>query len=386
MARLVIVADENIPFVREAFGTLGDVRLLDGRTICRADLADAHMLVVRAITRVDGALLASTPVRFVGTATAGIDHVRVPDLDRLGIAFYAAHGCNANAVAEYMTTAWLSVAARRGVALRGKLVGIIGVGHVGTLVAEKARALGMVPVLNDPPLARQTANSAFRPLDELCGCDIVTCHAPLTVDGPDPTYRLVGDRFFSALKPGAWFCNAGRGEVADEAALLGVIDEGRLGAVMLDVWDHEPEIDTRLLTRADVATPHVAGYSLEGKLNGTRLVYEAACRFIGVLPVWEASQAAPPSDVPRIDVEAAGRSEVDVLAEVTSRLYPIARDDAALKQTSGLPPVERGREFDRLRKAYPHRREFSNTKVMIRGGSADLLATLAGLGFTVVRG
>jgi erythronate-4-phosphate dehydrogenase len=324
-------------------------------------------------------------VRFVGTATAGVDHVSEADLGQFGITFAAAHGCNANAVAEYMATAWLAVAARRGESLRGKRVGVIGVGHVGSLVAEKARALGMVPVLNDPPLARQTGNPAYRPLDELPDCDIVTCHTPLTVDGPDPTYRLVADRFFSALKPGAWFCNAGRGEVVDESALRRAIDRGVVGAAVLDVWDHEPAIDAHLLARVDVATPHVAGYSLEGKLNGTRLVYEAACRFLGAPPAWDALKAAPPPEVPRIEIDVAGRGEVDVLAEIAARVYAIASDDEVLRATSGMPSVERGREFDRLRKTYTYRREFRNTTVLVRGGSAELLATISGLGFRVAR-
>lgn len=381
MAGLVIVVDENIPFAEEAFGPLGEVRLRHGREIGRADLSDADLLIVRAITRIDAALLAGTRVRFVATATAGTDHVAVQDLDRLGIAFSAAPGCNANAVAEYMTTAWLAVAARQGTELRGKRVGVIGVGHVGSLVARKAAALGMIPVLNDPPLARQTGNPVYRPLDELLDCDIVTCHTPLTVDGPDPTWRLVGERFLSALRPGAWFCNAGRGEVVDEAALLRAIGSRRPGAVILDVWDHEPAIDAGLLRNVDVATPHIAGYSLEGKLNGTRMVYEAACRFLDGLPIWDAASTLPPPETPVIEVDASGRSEANVLAELTARVYPIARDDEALRRTADLPSDARGREFDRLRKAYPHRREFSNTTVRLRGGSPRLPATLEGLGF-----
>ena len=199
MPRLTTLADENIPFAREAFGTLGDVRLAHGRRITRDLLRDVDLLVVRSITRVDEPLLAGTRVRFVGTATSGSDHVVVGDLARLGTTFYAALGCNANAVAEYMAAAWLTVARRRGCALAGRRVGVIGVGHVGSLVVEKARALGMVPVLNDPPKARETGSDAYRPIDDLLDCDIITCHTPLTHDGPDPTYRLIGEPFFSRL-------------------------------------------------------------------------------------------------------------------------------------------------------------------------------------------
>jgi len=368
MARPTILADENIPYAREAFGTLGEVRLKHGRRIARADLADVDLLVVRSITRVDAALVEGSRVRFVGTATSGADHLATPDLDRLGIAWYAALGCNANAVAEYMTAAWLTLAQRRGETLAGRRVGVVGVGHVGSLVVEKARALGMEPVLNDPPKARETGGGRYRPLDALLDCDIVTCHTPLTVDGPDPTFRLVGEAFFSRLKPGAWFCNAGRGEVVDESALHRALDLERIGAVVLDVWDHEPEIDGRLLARVDIGTPHVAGYSLEGKLNGTDLVYRAACRFLGVEPVWSAAAAAPPrpEGLPlrgfaRGDnaLQHLDREGVSALAAAVAAVYPVRRDDEALRRTAGMDAAERGRAFDLLRKTYPTRREFS---------------------------
>jgi erythronate-4-phosphate dehydrogenase len=368
MARPTILADENIPYAREAFGTLGEVRLAHGRKIARADLADVDLLVVRSITRVDAALVEGSRVRFVGTATSGADHLATPDLDRLGIAWYAALGCNANAVAEYMTAAWLTLAQRRGETLAGRRVGVVGVGHVGSLVVAMARALGMEPVLNDPPKAREAGSGRYRPLDALLDCDIVTCHTPLTVDGLDPTYRLIGEALFSRLKPGAWFCNAGRGEVVDEAALHRALDAERLGAVVLDVWDHEPEIDGRLLARVDIATPHIAGYSLEGKLNGTDLVYRAACRFLGIGPIWRAAAAAPPrpEGLPlrgfvRGDdtLRHLDREGVSALADAVAAVYPILRDDEALRRTAEMDAAERGRAFDLLRKTYPTRREFS---------------------------
>jgi erythronate-4-phosphate dehydrogenase len=383
MSSLTIVADENIPFASEAFGTLGDVRLLHGRRITPADLADADLLFVRSITRVDAALLKGTRVRFVATATAGIDHVTVPDLRELGIAFYAAHGCNANAVAEYMVAAWLTVARRTGTSLRGMRVGVVGVGHVGSRVVEKARALGMVPVLNDPPRARDTGDTAFVPLTALLECDIVTCHTPLTIDGPDPTYRLINESFLARLRRGTWFCNAGRGETVDEVALRGLMARGTLGAVVLDVWDHEPEIDADLLGAVTLGTPHVAGYSLEGKLNGTHMVYDAACRFLGQEPSWDAAAAYPVPDVPLLHVEARERPDEDVLAEVVSRIYPVARDDAALRRCLAMAPQDRGREFDRQRKTYPTRREYRRTSVHADGASPELLATLRGLQFPV---
>jgi erythronate-4-phosphate dehydrogenase len=364
----VILADENIPFAREAFGTLGEVRLKHGRKIAHADLADVDLLFVRSITRVDAGLLAGTRVRFVGTATSGADHVNIADLERLGITFNAALGCNAVAVAEYMAAAWLTLAKLRGETLAGRRVGVIGVGHVGSLVVKMARALGMDPVLNDPPKARESGSDRYRPLHDLYDCDIVTCHTPLTFDGPDPTYRLIGEAFFERLQPSAWFCNAGRGEVVHEATLHRALDEGRLDAVVLDVWDHEPQIDGRLLARVDIGTPHIAGYSLEGKLNGTAMIYRAACEFLGAEPAWDARTAVPPRG-PSLPL--AGFAEGDTiharldrvgvaaLADAVAAACPVLRDDEALRKTVGLSAEERGKAFDQLRKSYPVRREFS---------------------------
>ena len=323
---------------------------------------------MRSITRVDAALLAGTPVRFVGTATSGSDHVDIADLDRLGIAFHAALGCNANAVAEYMAAAWLTLAKHRGATLAGRRVGVVGVGHVGSLVVKKARALGMEPVLNDPPKARDRGSDGYRPLSDLLDCDIVTCHTPLTFDGPDPTYRLIGETFFERLKPEAWFCSAGRGEVVHEAALHRALDERRLDAVVLDVWEHEPEIDGRLLARVDIGTPHIAGYSLEGKLNGTAMVYRAACAFLGVEAVWSAECTAPPRPeglpLPGFEDGATALAHLDragvaALADSVTACCPILRDDEALRKTVAMSAAERGKTFDLLRKAYPTRREFS---------------------------
>jgi erythronate-4-phosphate dehydrogenase len=381
VAAVTILADESIPCAREAFTTLGDVRLMPGRQITSAHLRDIDLLIVRAITRVDRALLAGTRVRFVATATSGSDHIVAADLAALGATGYAALGCNANAVAEYMVTAWLALAKQRDCALTGLRVGMIGVGHVGALVAQKAEALGMVPVLNDPPKARSTGSPRYRPLAELLDCDVITCHTPLSYDGPDPTYRLIGEPFFSSVKPGTWFCNAGRGEIVDERALRQARSSGRIGEAVLDVWDREPQIDAATLRLADVATPHIAGYSFEGKMNGTTMVYEAACRHLGVEPSWDATSATASVVAPRIEVDAVGRGDIDVLAEIATAVFPIWRDDDALRQTAVQEADERGRVFDDLRRRYPTRREFRHAEVTVRGGSPALLATLHRLGF-----
>ena len=378
-----IIADENIPFAREAFGTLGEVTLVAGRSLAARRVAEADLLFVRSVTPVNAALLDASRVRFVGSATAGTDHVDAEYLARRGIGFAAAPGCNANSVGEYMAAAWLALAVRKGLRLEGRTVGIVGAGHTGSAAEQKARALGIMPVLNDPPLARETGDAKYRPLDEALACDIVTCHTPLTYDGPDPTYHLAGADFFARMKGDVWLCNAGRGEVVDSAALLEVIDGGRLGAAILDVWEGEPAIDGELLKKVDVGTPHIAGYSYDGKVNGTTMVYNAACRFLGVEPRWSAHKATPQADMGEIGVSAAGRDDEHVLHELVARVYSIERDDGALRPAADLALEERGRTFDRLRKEYRRRREFRHTRVRLDGASESLRAKAHGLGFVV---
>ncbi len=378
-----IIADENIPFAREAFGTLGEVTLVAGRALSAEHVAGADVLFVRSVTPVNASLLDGSHVRFVGSATAGTDHVDAEYIERRGVGFAAAPGCNANSVGEYMAAAWLALAVRNGARIEGRAVGIVGAGHTGSAAERKARALGMVPVLNDPPLARATGDAKYRPLDEVLECDIVTCHTPLTYDGPDPTYHLAGADSFGHMKGGAWFCNAGRGEVVDSASLHKAIDGGRLGAVVLDVWEGEPAIDGELLKKVDVGTPHIAGYSYDGKVNGTTMVYNAACRFFGVEPQWSAEDAMPEPEMPEVHLDATGRDDEPVLHELVARVYSIERNDEALRATAHLADDERGRAFDRLRKEYPRRREFGHMRVRLDGASDSLRAKAHGLGFVV---
>ncbi len=381
---LKIIADENMPYAREAFGRLGEVELIHGRAIERERLEGASLLFVRSITKIDARLLAGTGVRFVGTATAGTDHVDEPWLASQGIRFASAPGSNANSVAEYMAAAWLHLAAKNGFELRGKSVGIVGVGQVGSRVEAKARALGMIPLLNDPPKARESGEAKYLPLQALLNCNIVTCHTPLTHGGLDPTYHLIGGSFFERLKPGAIFCNAGRGEVVETEALERAIDSGRLGGVILDVWENEPRIGAEILRKTDIGTPHIAGYAFDGKALGTYMVYRAACEFLGAAPDWDWKAAMPAPQPAEITVDARGKREEQALREAVERAYPIERDDRALRATARMAPDERGAEFDRLRKQYPLRREFDAAPLRVDGASPALAAAFAGLGFRII--
>ena len=378
---MLIIADENIPFAREAFGTLGDVRLMSGRAMTAEAVRDADLLMVRSVTRVNADLLSGSNVRFVGTATIGMDHVDRGWLAEAGIRFTSAPGSNADSVAEYVTAALLVMARRQGQPLAGRTMGIVGVGNVGGRVAKKARALGMEPVLNDPPLQRKTGDSVYRPIEEVFDCDVVTLHVPLEKAGTDPTWHLADATFLSRLKPGATLINSSRGAVADNAALLEAIQSGKLSGVTLDVWEGEPAIRAGLLQAVDLGTPHIAGYSYDGKVNGTVMLYEAACEFLGETPAWRAADVMPPAEHAELALDLDRVTGEDALREAVLTVYPIERDDADLRDTLSAPEPERPALFDKLRKQYPRRREFPNTRLTLTGHHPATADQLRALGF-----
>jgi erythronate-4-phosphate dehydrogenase len=376
-----VVCASSLTFGGDAFATLGEALIRPERSVSADVVRDADALVTRSKVRINRGLLDGSRVRFVGTATAGTDHMDLDYLASRNIAWSAAPGCNANSVAEYVMAALLVLARRHRMALRGMRMAVVGVGHVGRLVADRSQALGLVALKNDPPLFEQTADPVYRPLDEILPqADIVTLHVPLTETGPHATRRLAADRFFERMKPGAVFINAARGEVTDSGALLRAVRKGIVRRAVLDVFEHEPVCPAELAECADVLTPHIAGYSFEGKVNGTHLVYRAACRHFNVAESWSPPAAA---GLPPIRVEAGGRADQEVLAEVVRRAYDIEADDAVFRDGLVADAATRGKHFEQLRAAYPVRHEFHQRTVEIAGGSPDLTARVAMLGFAV---
>jgi erythronate-4-phosphate dehydrogenase len=371
-----IVADPNIPFVERAFGHLGQVRLVSGRQICSETVADADILLVRSVTPVNAELLQGSAVRFVASATIGIDHVDVAWLRERGIGFAYAPGSNAESVAQYVCAALLHCARRRSSDLAGTTLGIVGVGNVGSRVLLRARALGMRCVLCDPPRARRGDAGAFVPLARLLAeSDIVTLHVPLTDGGSDPTEQMVGEPFFDAMREGAWLVNTSRGRVLCERALQA--RRTRCGAVVLDVWEDEPSPSAETVRMADVATPHIAGYSYDGKLAGTQMVHAAVCTFLGVKAAVDLHAEL---EVPTTTIDVSGSA--DPVGDAVLQAYTLGRDDAAFRGIVELPTEERGAFFDALRRDYPRRLEFRH--FCVRGAAGDAVAALMELGFQVI--
>ena len=395
-----IVMDENIPFGRELFSRIGDVHTIPGRRIKPSDLKDVDALLVRSITRVNEELLSGSPVKFVGTATIGDDHIDKEYLHRSGIGFSAAGGCNANSVSEWVVCSMLHAADILGFQIRNLTLGIVGVGNVGRRVFEKARALGMTVLLNDPPRAETEDGHRGFPLGEdetqafiglesiLERADIVTLHVPLTREGVHATHHLIGAEQFRKMKSSAVFINSSRGPVHEEESLRLALSDGDIRAAMLDVWENEPDISPSTLERVLIGTPHIAGYSLDGKVNGTRMVYEACIRFFGMHP--ETQRLRLPLPVVReITLDfAEGETADDAIRRVLSAAYPILQDDARLRAQFRLfPPDQTGVRFDWLRKTYPVRREWPGIRLKIRKDSMPASsAVLRGLGFQVRAG
>ncbi len=382
-----ITADENMPFALEAFGSLGEVALAPGREMNAGMLKDTDCLAIRSITKVNEELLAGTPVKFVGTATIGTDHVDQEYLKSAGVGFSSAPGCNAISVSEYVMTALHQVAVRKGITLEGKTIGIIGVGNVGSRVEKRARALGLEVVLNDPPLAEKTGDKKYLPLDELIECaDIVTVHVPLEKGGAHPTYHLLDESLLARLKPGVILLNTSRGAVASGAAVEAAIDSGALGAVVLDVWEGEPEVRAGLLEKVDIGTPHIAGHSFDGKAWGTKMIYDSACACFGVEPEWTLEGLLPAPANPVIDLTGDKGDAQALLARVTLESYDILADDKNLRAILELPNDERAKKFDGLRKGYAVRREFASRTVKLAPGQEGIAGTLEGWDFKVVVG
>jgi erythronate-4-phosphate dehydrogenase len=380
-----IIADQNIPFVEKCVAHLGKVELYHGRKITPEAVADADALLVRSITNVNEKLLAGSRIKFVATATIGFEHIDRDYLSRQNIGFSSAPGSNANSVAEYITAALLALGKKHKITLAGKSIGIVGVGNVGSRVARKCAALGMKTVLNDPPLARQTGDAKYRPLDEILACDFVTLHTPLTKDGPDKTYHLADAAFFSRIKKGAFFFNTSRGSVMDTVALKKAMQNKHLAGVVLDVWESEPNIDPELLANVDLSTPHIAGYSFDGKVAGLIMIYEALCRHFNLQPTHTIQDFLPPAQTPEIHLTADDlkQDEQRLIHDIVQRIYVINRDDFNTREILLQEPDKRGEFFDALRKNYPERREFQNTKVYLPECNSSLARKLSGIGFQI---
>ncbi|MDY0084022.1 MAG: 4-phosphoerythronate dehydrogenase [Ignavibacteriaceae bacterium] len=377
---LKIVNDENISFAKEAFNHIGIVETVQGRSVSNQLLKDADILIVRSITMVDEYLLKNTKIKFVGTTTIGTDHIDLDYLKKNKIAFADAKGCNAFSVAEYVAVSLFYLSVKYDFKLKDKSIGIVGVGNVGSKVARFAKALGMKVLLNDPPLERNGDPGKFVSLNEILKCDIVTLHTPLNLDGIDKTLHLINKENLARLNENTILINTSRGAVINNNDLLESIERKKLIAV-LDVWENEPEVNSGLLERTDIATPHIAGYSLEGKINGTIMIYDALCRFLNIEKEYNFQMPVLKDSV--LEINSSEQFET-AMYQLISKIYPIADDDKRMRRMSGMNRANIANEFDNQRKNYPVRREFNNYKIKDTNTDAEIKSVLSELRFKII--
>lgn len=351
-----IIADENMPLVKELFGQFAEVELLAGRNITAEHLTDTDALLVRSVTQVHQGLLEGSKVKFVGSATIGTDHIAQDYLQKQGIQFAYAPGCNAQAVAEYVLTAIGYWAQQRRRKLNDIAVGIVGAGNVGSKVSQVLKSLGIRFVLNDPLLQDTSDSRQFVALETIQQCDVVTCHVPLTTEDQYPTHHLINQDFLSGMKDGRLLINSSRGAVLDNSIALDLKQSGRELDFILDVWENEPDVNLELLQQTLIATPHIAGYSQEGKIRGTYQLYQAFCQWQGVEPEFELKQLLPKA--PKWKPPQQLTAETGKLYQSLQSFYDIKQDDQQMRQAMGRRGATIAKEFDNLRKNYPQRLEF----------------------------
>lgn len=376
-----IVADENIPQVKDAFRNFGDVILLNGRKISNNDVIDADVLLVRSITNVNESLLKNSKVKFVATATIGTDHVDTEYLQANNIFFADAKGCNAFSVAEYVVCAAAELFSANEKKFSGKTFGVVGYGNIGTKITTFAKALGFNVLINDPPLQRINFPQTFYPLEDVLKCDVVTFHVPLNKEGVDKTLHMINNETLGLIKSGSVLVNSSRGAVVQNKILKErIIKEKDLFSV-LDVWENEPGIDNELLSLVDFGTPHIAGYSLEGKLNGTQIIYNKFCEYFNFTPNWKPDYPVIENDVIKINSQ---KGIEEILRETCSKIYDIGKDSNELKSSASFEEEKRKKYFDELRKNYPIRREFNNYTIKLSGNDEKLKEILSALRFKVI--
>jgi len=375
-ALMRIVADDKIPFLRGVLEPYSEVIYLPGKSIDKNVLKNSDALLVRTRTKCSPGLLDGTNVKFIGTATIGFDHIDTAWCEKAGIAWTNAPGCNSSSVQQYIASVLFQVSLKGNFPLSGKTIGIIGVGNVGSKVEKIAGLLGMKILLNDPPRARAEGSENFTWLDRLLGeSDIISVHVPLNRAGEDKTFHLFDNEHIGMIKKGSWFFNSSRGEVVDSKALKELIDSGRVGGAVLDVWEHEPDIDLDLMRKTFISTPHIAGYSTDGKANGTAMVVNALSEHFGLpLTNWYPVDVPMPRDA-EIVINCKGKSDEEIIREAVLHTDDVNGDSKKLRSSPA--------DFEKLRGSYPLRREFGSFSVHLHNPSERIYSIINALGFKV---
>jgi erythronate-4-phosphate dehydrogenase len=372
-----LVIDDHIPFIKGVFEPFARVIYAKNGVISHKLAMQADGLITRTRTSCNASLLDGTPVRFIATATIGFDHIDTEYCAKQGIQWFHAPGCNANSVKQYLASVLAKLHVNQHLILKGKKIGIIGAGHVGHKIIQLAEILEMVPLVNDPPRQRIEGTGNFVSLDEIREtCDIITFHVPLNKEGIDKTFHLADQGFFENLKKKPVVINTSRGSVVETNAIKDALLKGRISHFIADVWENEPDLNPDLLEMSLIGTPHIAGYSVEGKANGTAACVRAASTFFGFsgLENWF------PPNLPALRVS---EYELDALELISERVislailasYNISLDDLILRNHP--------EQFEKFRNNYPVRREFEAYTLHLKNAGDEVKKSLSKLGFVI---
>jgi len=371
-----IVIDDKIPYIRGVFEPVADVVYLPGSKTTREVVRDADALITRTRTLCNEELLAGSSVKLIATATIGFDHIDTAYCQRAGISWTNAPGCNAGSVEQYIAAALYSWSVRRNRPLKDTVIGIVGVGNVGKKVERISRLSDMKVLLNDPPRERVEGPEQFTPLEQICRkADIITFHVPLNPDGEDATWHLVNRKFLDGLVRKPLLINSCRGEVFDTEAVLSAFESHTVSDLIIDCWENEPHLNLELMGKCFLATPHIAGYSCDGKANGTMMSVRAVSRFFSLgLDEWKPCdvELLPVSTIP---LDGYGLNEEEIVRKAILATYPISADDRDLRRNPLL--------FEKLRGDYPVRREFGAYTLEITNVPDHIICKLMEFGFRI---
>ncbi len=371
-----IIADDKIPFLKGILEPYADVEYYSGKDITKEKIIDADALIIRTRTKCNSELLEGTNIKFIATATIGIDHIDTYYCDRNNIKWVNAPGCNSSSVMQYITSVLLTLAENNKFNLSSKTIGIIGVGNVGSKIQKVAEILGMNVLLNDPPRAEKEGAEKFTDLPTIQNeCDIITFHVPLIYVGKYKTFHLVDEKFFANLKKKPILINSSRGEVVETNTLKNAIKNNELQNVVLDVWENEPDIDLELLKLVDIATPHIAGYSADGKANGTSVCVNEVNKYFGfgLKQNWYPENVPLPEHGNEIIIDCKDKTLQSILHEAVIKTYNVNDDNRILKKSPAT--------FEKQRGDYRIRREFNNYKIKLANCNQDVMEILKKLGF-----
>ena len=374
--RIKIIADDKIPFLNGVLEPFAEVSYLSHKEINSDSVKDVDALLIRTRTKCNAELLEGSNVKFIATATIGYDHIDDAYCDSKNISWISAPGCNSSSVQQYISSALVTIAERKKIKLAEQTIGIIGVGNVGSKVEKVAKAFGMNVLLCDPPRQRTEGGNQFVPLDELVNIsDIITFHVPLNRNGVDKTFHMADEHFFESFSESKIIFNSSRGEVIETNALKSAIKNGNVSNLVLDVWENEPNIDLELLELADLATPHIAGYSADGKANGTAMCVKGVADYFN-LPLdkdWFPNEIPNPNSSEIIKLDCKGLDEQEIIYKVILHTYEIEEDDQRLRASLET--------FEKQRGDYPVRREFTFYTLDLKNCEESVQNKLYQLGF-----